>query len=207
MTPEEQIALQPMFSTSIPIADVAEEQQKTAAALESLDRLTAISTFAAMLASPWLQANAYRLEALVHIAAIRAAGQQVPSAGFIARAFNRCGSGICGRLEDPAEDVFSTSVYCDTGNYVIFEGLREGNGFYLQRVLDVMAEMPTREPFASYRRSVRALLTLSDIVARRAGVLARIVYQSEPLSALPIEIVTDYVDVALSLPEPCWDWE
>ena len=167
MNPEELIALRGMFSASnVTVADIAEEQQAIAAGLADVDRLTTVATVGSLLASPPLQANAYRLEALLHISMVRAVGKENPSSNFIQNAFTSLGDGICGRLEDPAEDLFSTSVHCRYGNFTVFEGLREANGFYLQRVLDVIEEMPEKEPFAGFRRSIFALLTLSDAVAK-----------------------------------------
>jgi hypothetical protein len=190
MTPENLIALGSVFAASnITVEQIADEQRTTVVELASLNRLSAISTLAAMLASPALQSNAYRLEAMVHLAVIHADGRRHPSPAFVQRAFGRLGNGICGRLEDPAEDVFSTSVHCRTGNYTVFEGLREGNGFYLQRVLDVIDGMPEREPFGGLRRSVSALLALSDAVASRANVTEYIMGESQPLSAVPRRIV------------------
>jgi hypothetical protein len=131
MDPEELIALRGMFSASnVTVADIAEEQRAIAEELAKMDRLTAIATVGSMLASPSLQANAYRLEALLHISMARAFGTQNPSSTFVENAFTSLGDGICGRLEDPAEDLFSTSVNCRYGNFTVFEGLREANGFY-----------------------------------------------------------------------------
>ena len=47
-------------------------------------------------------------------------------------------------MEDPSEDVFVTLVNTPRGNYRIFEGISEGAGFYLQRVLNVIEKMPKR---------------------------------------------------------------
>lgn len=189
MGPEELIALHGMFSASnVTIADIDEEQRAISAELAKMDRFGLGATVGAMLASPSLQANAYRLEALLHIAMVRARGQQNPQSTFIQNAFISLGNGICGRLEDPAEDLFSTSVYCRHGNFTVFEGLRESNGFYLQRVLDVIEDMPEKEPFSGFRRSIFALLTLSDAVARRAGVSPFIVGEIVPRPDLSKEI-------------------
>ena len=49
--------------------------------------------------------------------------------------------------------------------------------------------MPEKEPFAGFRRSVVALLTLSDAVAQRAGVSPFIVGEIVPQADLPKEIV------------------
>jgi hypothetical protein len=189
MDSEELFALRAMFSASnVTVADIADEQQTIVAELAKMDRVTLVATVGSMLASPSLQANAYRLEALLHISMAHALGRQNPSSAFIQNAFTSLGDGICGRLEDPAEDLFSTSVHCRQGNFIVFEGLRESNGFYLQRVLDVIEEMPEKEPFASFRRAVFALLTLSDAVAKRAGVSQFIVGEIVPQADLPKEI-------------------
>lgn len=186
MNPEELIAFQGLFARSnLTIRDIANEQRAIVVEIENIDRMRAASTFAALLASPLLQANAYRLEALVHIVAARSAGNQALSPNFLQRAFEAFGAGVCGRMEDPAEDLFSSTVHCRSGNFTVFEGLREANGFYLQRVLDVIDEMPDKEPFNGIRRSVVALLTISDATARRARVVPRIVGTVSPLASLP----------------------
>ena len=100
---------------SVTLADVANEQPSIVAELANVDRLTAVSTFASMLATPLLQANAYRLEALVHIAAIQADGRQHPSLALIRRAFKSLAPGYADVLEDPAEDLFTASVHCTLG--------------------------------------------------------------------------------------------
>ena len=190
MNPEELIALRGMFATSnTTISELADEQHTSLAELKNMDRMSTISTFGSMLALPSLQANACRIEALVHIAMVRAEGRQHPSSAFIHNAFESFGHGTCGRLEDPAEDLFSNTVHCRNGNYTVFEGLREGNGFYLQCVLDVIEDMPEKEPFIGLRRAVFALLTLSDAAAGRAGVLPRVVGTINPISTLPEEVV------------------
>ena len=176
-------------STNITVRDIQEGQRDDAARLSKMDRLTTVCAFAALLATPQLQANAYRLEALVHIAVARSFGRQHPSSEFVRKLFKRFGKGICGRLEDPAEDLFTTAVHCRDGNFVVFEGLREGNGYYLQRILDIMDQIPQQGRFIAMRRSVCALLTLSHAVASRVGLPAGIVGRTLPQSDLPENII------------------
>lgn len=92
-------------------------------------------------------------------------------------------------MEDPAEDLFTLSVRCRQGNVTVFEGLREGNSFYLQRVLDVLEGMPDRPPFAGVCRSIFALLALSDMAARRVGLPPGMMGESQPVSDLPKEVL------------------
>ena len=102
MQPEDVIALESMFrAASVTLAELAAEQHRIVAEIATLDRLTALSTFAAMLASPLLQANAYRLETLVHITAVKANGRKHPFPELFRRAFKSFGNGTSGRFEDP----------------------------------------------------------------------------------------------------------
>ena len=75
----------------------------------------------------------------------------------------------CGRVEDPAENVFVGLVNTSLGNFRIFEGLREGTSFYLQLILDVLETVPRQEHFDLMRRSVDSLLKLSEAVANARG--------------------------------------
>jgi len=173
--------LEAMFaSTNVTVADIQAGHLTDINQLSKMDKLTATSTFAALLASPQLQANAYRLEALVHIAVATSSGRQHLTSEFVRKVFKRFGNGICGRLEDPAEDLFTTVVHSSDRNFLVFEGLREGNGFYLQRVLDVLEDIPDRGHFARMRRSVFALLALSDAVAKRAGCVHGMMGEPQP---------------------------
>src|ERR1700692_2896904 len=184
MTNEDHLfGLEAMFaSTNVTVADIQAGHLSDVNQLSKMDKLTTISTFAALLATPQLQANAYRLEAFVHIAVAKSAGRQHLTSEFVRKIFKRFGNGICGRLEDPAEDLFTTVVHSSNGNFLVLEGLREGNGFYLQRVLDVLEDIPDRGRFARMRRSVFALLALADAVAERAGLVHGMMGEPKPHS-------------------------
>lgn len=183
--------LEAMFaSTNVTVADIQAGHLTDINQLSKMDKLTTTSTFAALLAIPRLQANAYRLEALVHIAVATSSGRQHLTSEFVRKVFKRFGDGICGRLEDPAEDLFTTVVHSSNGNFLVFEGLREGNGFYLQRVLDVLEDTPDRGLFARVRRSVFALLALSNAAAERAGCVHGMMGEPQPHSDIPREILT-----------------
>lgn len=187
MTNEEHLlGLEAMYaSMNVTVRDIEAGHRSDVNQLSRMDKLTATSTFAAMLAAPELQANAHRLEALVHITVAKSGGRHYLASEFVRKVFKRFGNGICGRLEDPAEDLFTTVVHGSSGNFLVLEGLREGNGFYLQRVLDVLEGTPDQGTFARMRRSVFALLALSNVVAGRAGLVPGIVGEPQPLSDLP----------------------
>jgi hypothetical protein len=182
---EDFFGLESMFAMgAITLADVVKGYPTSVDKIARLDRLSLIAALASMLALPDLQANAYRIEAMIHVALTRATGSESPSSNAIAELFESFGKGFCGQNEDPAEDLFTTSVHCRIGNFIVLEGLREGNGFYLQRVLDVLEDVPDREPFQRVRRAVFALLTLSHAVAQRAGLVRGKMGEPLPQSTL-----------------------
>jgi hypothetical protein len=149
---------------------IAQELPGLVRELKSFDRTIVAATFGGLLTESRLQANCVRLEALVHLALAFCEGDRTPTPKHIKRWFKFIGSGRCGRLEDPAEDVFVTNVTTNLGNHRIFEGISESAGFYLQRVLNVVATMPENEPFKSMKLATLNLLKLSEAVADRASV-------------------------------------
>ena len=74
-----------------------------------------------------------------------------------------------GRLEDPAEDVFVSSIATPRGNFRILQGVWESNSFYVQRVVNALESIPADGRFDQMRNCVYALLSLSDVVCERAG--------------------------------------
>ncbi len=155
-----------------------------------LNAVQTSATFAGLLTMPGLQANCLRLEALVHFATLYCNGASVPSAEFAERAFNALSEGYCGMQEDPAEDMFAALVNTPKGNFRIFEGIREGNAFHLQRILSVLESMPDGAPYDRLRGSVESLLRISDAVAERAGVRENVLGSELPLQSLPAELLS-----------------
>ena len=78
MTNEEHLFdLEAMFaSTNVTVGDIQAGHVSDVNQLSRMDKLTTTSTFAALRATPQLQANAYRLEASVHIAVAKSAVRQ-----------------------------------------------------------------------------------------------------------------------------------
>ncbi|MGO9259226.1 MAG: hypothetical protein ACLQU1_23375 [Bryobacteraceae bacterium] len=134
-----------------------------------MDLVSTAAIFAGRLVTPELRANCFRLEYLVHLAVAYCEGSAHPAAELVRQSFERIGDGYCGMAEDPAEDVFVSLVNTSRGNFRIFEGIREGNGFHLQRVLNVIETMPQEPPHQRVRDCVESLLKPSDAAAGRAG--------------------------------------
>ncbi len=154
---------------SLRIGTYAAAYPHVVAALKPLCASGVIAAVAGLLTIPDLQANCFRLEILVHLAAAFCRGRVSAKASDIKFLYDALDEGMCGRVEDPAENVFMGLVNTSLGNFRIFEGLREGTSFYLQLVLDVLETAPRKEHFELMRRSVGSLLKLSEAVAERAG--------------------------------------
>jgi hypothetical protein len=182
----DQLAAAQMLATeTLTFKSIADAHPRLVAELKDLDPTRTASTFAGLLALPELQANCFRIEVLVHLAMAFCVGRSAPTAAFVRRSFEHLGDGYCGKMEDPAEDVFVTLVNRPNGNFRIFEGIREGTGFYLQRILNIVEEMPHLAPYNQIRVAVDCLIRLSEDVAERTAVRENGLGQELPLDSLP----------------------
>jgi len=184
MGTDEEFAIQQGLGTPT-IQSVADSHPTLIAEFRKLDPIATAASFAALLTAPELQANCYRLEYLVHLALAYCDGKAQPTQDLIQRSFKILGDGVCGMAEDPAEDVFLSLVSTPLGSFRVLEGIHEGNGFHLQRILNVVETMPRKQPFQNIRESVEALLRLSDAVAERSGLSGGDLGQELPLKAVP----------------------
>lgn len=150
------------------LQDFANAHPSLMTQLARMSPVQAASAFAGLLTMPELQSNCLRLETLVHLAIAGARGRDKPTDAFIRSAFRTMGEGFCGRMEDPAEDMFVATVRTGQGNSKLLEGMWEGNSFYLQRMINTLDAMPHGTGYDEMRDSVHALLTLSDLVCERS---------------------------------------
>lgn len=165
-------------------AEFASEYPIVVSGLSRCSRFQTLALVGSMLTLPEFQANFYRLEVLVHLAALYANGKSRPTAAQVSAWFNQLGKGTCGRLEDPAEDVFLSNVYFGTSNYRLFEGAAEGNAFHTQIFLKILDDMPDTGDFESLKRSVHALLRLSEEIASRAKLPRNVMGNPAPVSEI-----------------------
>ncbi len=157
--------------------------------LGPIDRVQAAQTFAGLMLVPELQANHLRLQALVYLSLYGAGGRETPSSAVVQRSFERVGSGWAGTIEDPSEDVFVALVETENGNFRLREGIYEASAFHVQRVLNVIATMPVGRAYSRLRRSVEALLRLSDSVVARAGLADNMLGGELPAAKLSPTII------------------
>ncbi len=159
--------------------------------LKSLDPLRTAATFGALLTRPELMTNGTRLEVLAHLALANGKTTRKPNSKFIAKSFTAIGKGVCGQVEDPAEDAFVSLIRTPRGPFRIIEGIWDSAGFYLQRVMDAVEGMPTGGGYDDLRNRVYALLRLSDLACDRAGLVRYQAGAVMPAKRLPAEVIDD----------------
>lgn len=157
---------------SVSLQQIATENRSLLAQVGSFDPLRLAATFGGLLTVPALQSNCLRLETLVHLTLATADGERKPNEKVIQQLYAKFGEGIAGRLEDPAENVFVSSIGTPRGNFRILGGIWESAGFYLQRVMGALERTPAGGTYDHIRAVVYALLRLSDLVCERAGLQA-----------------------------------
>jgi len=154
---------------SVTIKEITKENKSLIHDLSKYDPKIAIPLLASLLTLPKYQSHCIRFETLIALAVVHCRGRKKANVAQAVSWFSQIGKSKCVIGEDPAEDVFVSLVQDGNGDYRLIEGVWEAAGFYTQRVLDVIATMPDTGQFGQIKKSVRAMLVISDIVCEKAG--------------------------------------
>ncbi len=183
-----------MTNDGVPIAPLASEYPTIARSVRLYDPVKTASIVGGLLTIPELQSNCCRLESLAHLAVAFGNGHRTPSWNTIATWFNHMNRGVCGQVEDPAEDAFTSLVTSTRGDFRILEGIWESAAFFLQRVVNVVEGMPSGKDWDTLRESIFSLLALSDKVCERAGLRRHQFGNRWPETELPASTKTRLSD-------------
>ena len=164
--------------------DFAKEYPVVASRLSGCSLEHCLAIIGSMLTLPELQSNAYRLEVLIHLAFLCAKGKARPSQAQIVAWFNQLDKGTCGQQEDAAEDVFVSIASAKDGDYRLFQGNAEGNGFYTQLFLQILDGMPDNHFYQFLKAAVGSLLRISDELVERTGLPVYSVGNTAPISSI-----------------------
>jgi hypothetical protein len=136
--------------------------------LSEFDPVKVIAGCAALAALADNHTRIFRIDSLIHLAALHCAGTKVPTGAEFARWFNAylTESHIV-RFEDPPEDFAIGNVCTPVGDRLVFNGEWSGPDQILQDVLDAVETGPAS--LDGLRASGRAMLALSDLLAKRYG--------------------------------------
>jgi hypothetical protein len=158
-------------SLSVSIEEITRENTSLVRNLAKYDPLTTVSLLASLLTLPEYQSHCIRFEILVALAVMHCRGRKKASKNAAIRWFVQIGRSNCIASEDAAEDVFVSLVSDNTRDFRLIEGVWEGAGFYTQLILDIVGTMPDTGQFEQIKKSVRALLVISDMVCDKAGLV------------------------------------
>lgn len=130
--------------------------------IDGFDFENALRKLAGLLYEQELYSNLMTTEAMIHQLFLSQRGQKVLNAADMERLFSGIHSTYIGSWEDPAEDTMVGVVNSIKGSYTFLNGLWESSCFYTQIFIDLIDEMPDTDTFSGIKKSVRAILTLSN---------------------------------------------
>ncbi len=123
------------------------------------------SLVSGLLLAPRFHANTFRIELLIHYLLSHSDGKLQPSSKRIQRWLNDFNPiSAASYMDDPVEDVFVAGVMTQWGDFRIYNGLWEGNDFFLQKVLDTIQSIPPNMGSGSLFKPIHALLSISEEV-------------------------------------------
>ncbi|HAS6440309.1 TPA: hypothetical protein GRR81_27055 [Vibrio parahaemolyticus] len=130
--------------------------------IDGFDLEDALKKFAGLLYEPELHSNVMTTEAMIHQLFLSQRGQEVLNEADMGRLFSGIHSTYIGSWEDPAEDTMVGVANSIKGSYTFLNGLWESSCFYTQIFIDLVDEMPDTETFSGIKKSVEAILALSN---------------------------------------------
>lgn len=152
-----------------------------------LDRDHALSVLGGLQTFPDLQANTIRMDWAMRLVAADARGSRRLERSEWQTFLNDqlCDSGI-NRLEDPIEDFFVAPVITSEGEFSVILSCWENPAFHTEQLIEAFSQLRDGDAKEEALNNVFALLTLSDAMARRAGLARRMSGSGEPFNDLKL---------------------
>ena len=153
--------------------------------LSGYDKASLLKISSGMLTLPGLSANSVRLETLVHLSLIYAQGKKVPTRTLFKSVLNDLmESSMIASMEDPIEDVFVSNIQTSFGDCLVFNGLWEGNDYFIQSLIDLVDRSPVPDVMKKAKDCCVALIRLSNEIALRANLTRNDSAESYPKSEM-----------------------
>ncbi|RUO48943.1 hypothetical protein [Pseudidiomarina donghaiensis] len=109
-----------------------------------------------------LHSNLMTTETMIHQCFLADSGKELLDGDGLTRLFDGIRSTYIGSWEDPAEDTMVGLVNSNEGSYMLLNGLWESSYFYTQIFIDLIEDMPNYDFFLSIKKSVKAILSISN---------------------------------------------
>jgi hypothetical protein len=145
------------------------------------NKVSMLKRSAGLLTLPELSANSVRIETLVHLSLIYAQGNKIPTRTLFKRVLNdSMGNSMIANMEDPIEDVFVSNIQTSHGDCLVFNGLWEGNDYFIQALIDLVENFPVPKIMIKARECCIALIRISNEIAKRANLSRNVFSESTP---------------------------
>mgnify|MGYP000597813311 CR=1 FL=1 len=136
--------------------------------LKKYSKIDTTSIFSSLLLNPNYQSSQYRLEKAISICLSFCDGNEKPDVDLIRFIFEKLDELGFGRMEDPAEDVFISTVWFEGEQYKLSTGLWEGGIYQAQIFLGFIEEAPDNDKNLFIKNRLQAILKASDLIITKA---------------------------------------
>ena len=136
--------------------------------LEEYSKIDTASIFSSLLLNPNYQSSQYRLEKAISICLSFCDGNKKPDLGLIKFIFKKLDKLGLGHMEDPAEDVFISTIWFEEKQYKLSTGLWEGGIYQAQIFLSFIEEAPDNDKNLFIKNRLQAILKASDLIITKA---------------------------------------
>ena len=155
--------------------------------LKEYSKIDTTSIFSALLLNPDYQASQYRFEKAISVCLSFCEGDKKPNQALIKFIFEKV-SELFGYMDDPAEDVFISTLWFENEQYKLSTGLWEGGIYQTQIFLDVINDAPSDEKITVIKNRLRAILKASDFIITKAGLRINEIGAEYPITEIDDEI-------------------
>ncbi|WP_199544170.1 hypothetical protein [Paraburkholderia kururiensis] len=189
-----QTQVDPQFPFDVPDRNPFEATpvQRLRQVLKKYSKKQALAAVSGLMTLPQFQANCYRLEVLAHLVVASCEGQNTVLPKNVLNWLNRqLGSHPVATMEDPPEDAFVMNVLSKRGEFLILGGYWEMPDAATSLMLEIL-EGASDELEQNYLEPAYALLRLSDLILRRAGLKRWTFEPSQPKQPFPESVTKQW---------------
>ena len=158
--------------------------------LKEYSKIDTTCIFSSLLLTPSYQASQYRLEKAIAISLSFCEGDKKPDINLINFILEKSFE-LFGYMEDPAEDVFISTVWFENKQYKLSTGLWEGGIYQAQIFLDIIDSAPNNEKPISVKKIIRVLLKASDLIITKNGLNINEIGAENPAKVINFNELTD----------------
>ena len=152
--------------------------------LNEYSKIDTTSVFSSLLLNPNYQSSQYRLEKAISICLSFCKGEKKPDLNLIKYIFEKLEVLGFVRMEDPAEDVFISTVWFEGEQYKVSTGLWEGGIYQTQIFLDFVEAGQNNAEIVFLRDRLRAMLAASNLIITKLGLKVNEIGAEYPITEI-----------------------